>query len=205
MVIVFDLDDTLYDEIDFIKSGFKEISNYLKNKKYFDFMWQDFIQNGSGKTFDNLINHFKLNIQITKLIEIYRFHKPNITLPQSSIDLLSITNTNCLISDGHYITQQNKFEALKLYQYIKFPIFTDYYHTKKPDTKPFQMVMKKYNSSKYIYIADNPKKDFIAPKKLNWITIRYKNPNGIYKNIPNNADFEFSSKKQILHFLKDFK
>ena len=36
MVIVYDLDDTLYDEIDFVKSGFKEISKYLQDDKYYD-------------------------------------------------------------------------------------------------------------------------------------------------------------------------
>ena len=38
MVIVFDLDDTLYDEINFVKSGFKEIASYLNNECYYDFM-----------------------------------------------------------------------------------------------------------------------------------------------------------------------
>jgi FMN phosphatase YigB (HAD superfamily) len=56
MVIVFDLDDTLYDEIDFVKSGFREISKYLGDEKYFNFMWEEFLKNGSGKIFDKLIN-----------------------------------------------------------------------------------------------------------------------------------------------------
>ena len=32
MILIFDLDDTLYDEINYVKSGFKEVSIiYLKN------------------------------------------------------------------------------------------------------------------------------------------------------------------------------
>ena len=50
------------------------------------------------------------------------------------------------------------------------------------------MVMEKFNTEKkFVYISDNPKKDFIAPKELGWESIRYKNPKGIYKDYENNA------------------
>jgi len=207
MVIVFDLDDTLYDEIEFVKSGFLEVSRYLGDEKYYNFMFEEFNKNGSGKIFNKLIEEFKLEVSINKLIEIYRFHRPNIKLPKESIEILdwSKNKKTALISDGHYITQQNKFFALKLDRYIKYPIFTDFYHTKKPELKPFKMVMDKYPNEKYIYISDNPKKDFFAPKELNWITLRFKNKNGIYKDIENNADFEVYSRSEILEKLKELK
>ena len=206
MVIVFDLDDTLYDEIDFVKSGFYEISQFLKDKKYFDFMWNEFCQNGSGKVFDKLIDKFNLNISLQKLIEIYRFHKPDIKLPKESIELLKFSQKYkiALISDGHYIMQQNKFYALKLEKFIEFPLFTDYYHTKKPDMKAFKIVMQRYiNEKDFIYISDNPKKDFIAPNKLDWKTIRYKNPKGIYKDYENNANYEVKNRSKIIEILKE--
>ena len=202
MVIVFDLDDTLYDEVDFVKSGFLEISEYLGNKKYFEFMWNEFKENGSGKVFNKLIDEFNIKIPLNKLIEIYRFHFPKISLPKESKELLKFAKISALITDGHYITQQNKYKALNLD--IDFPIFTDFYHTKKPELKPFQMVMDKYPNEKYIYISDNPKKDFFAPKELGWGTIRYKNPNGIYKDIENNADIEVYSRDEILDIIPKF-
>ncbi len=202
MVIVFDLDDTLYDEIEFVKSGFLEISKYLGDEKYYNFMWELFNKEGSGKIFDKLIQTFDLDANINKLIEIYRFHMPKITLPKESAELLEFAKISALITDGHYITQQNKFYALGLDKYIKFPVFTDFYRTKKPELKPFLMVMDKYPNSEYVYISDNPKKDFFAPKKLGWKTVRYKNPKGIYKDIENNADIEVYSRKEILKTLK---
>jgi len=203
MVIVFDLDDTLYDEIDFVKSGFKEVSNYLGDKKYFNFMWEEFLKNGSGKIFNKLIEGFDLNISLNKLIEIYRFHFPDISLPKESKEILKFAKNykTALISDGHYIMQKNKYNALQLN--LDYPIFSDFYHTKKPEEKPFLMVMDKFKDKDYIYISDNPKKDFLAPKKLGWVTIRFKNPRGIYKNIKNNADFEVKSRKEILEKLKE--
>jgi putative hydrolase of the HAD superfamily len=208
MVIVFDLDDTLYDEIDFVKSGFKEISQYLDNHTYYDFMIDDFYKNGSGTVFDNLIDEFNLNIPLQKLIEIYRFHQPKIALVEDSIELLEFTRTfkTTLISDGYYIMQQNKFKSLGLDKYIDHPIFTDFYHTKKPELKPFEIVMKYYKEEKeFIYVSDNPKKDFIAPNKLGWKSIRYKNPVGIYKHYTSDATYEVNKRTEILEILKGIK
>jgi putative hydrolase of the HAD superfamily len=204
MVIVFDLDDTLYDEIDFVKSGFTEIAYYLGSKKYFYFMWDEFLKNGSGKIFDKLIEEFNLTIDTKKLIEIYRFHKPNIILPDESKNLLEFATKfkTAMITDGHYIMQKNKFEALGLKKYIEYPVFTDFYNIKKPNLKPFKMVMEKFPNKKYIYISDNPKKDFIAVKKLGWIGIRYKNPIGIYRDFENNTDFEATKRKEIIYTLR---
>ena len=203
MVIVFDLDDTLYDEVDFVKSGFREVSEFLGDKKYFDFMWDEFNKNGSGKIFNKLIEKFNLEISLNKLIEIYRFHFPNINLPKESKKILEFAKNykTALITDGHYITQKNKYNALNLK--LDYPIFTDFYHTKKPELKPFLMVMEKFPNEEYIYISDNPKKDFLAPKKLGWKSIRFKNPRGIYRDYENNADIEVYSRSEILEKLKE--
>jgi len=205
MVIVFDLDDTLYDEIDFVKSGFKEVASYLGDDKYYTFMMEEFSKNGSGKVFNKLIDKFNIDIKLQKLIEVYRFHKPSITLSKKSIELLEFSKHHkiALISDGHYITQKNKFDALNLANYIDYPIFTDFYHTNKPKLKPFKMVMQMYIDEKFIYISDNPKKDFIAPNKLGWISIRYKNEIGIYKDYKNDATYETNNKTKIIEILKD--
>jgi putative hydrolase of the HAD superfamily len=101
--------------------------------------------------------------------------------------------------------QKNKFYVLDLQRYIDYPIFTDFYHTKKPKLQPFKMVMKKFENKRYFYISDNPKKDFIAPNKLGWTTIRYKNPVGIYKDIESDANFEVYNKIEILNILKRVK
>jgi len=206
MVVVFDLDDTLYDEIDFVQSGFHAIANYLGQSDYYDFLHDIFLKEGSGKVLNALINEFKLDTPLQKLIEIYRFHTPDIKLPQESVEVLRYAQQykTALISDGHYLTQENKFHALSLKQYIAFAVFTDFYHTKKPEMKPFQMVMDRYHDEKkFVYISDNPKKDFIAPHKLGWETIRYKNPHGIYKDIKNSATFEISNRYEMIDLLKE--
>ncbi len=69
-------------------------------------------------------------------------------------------------------------------RFIDFTVFTDCYHTKKPDIKPFQIIMSHFQEEiNFWYIADNPQKDFIAPLKLGWKAIRYRNKNGLYRKI----------------------
>ena len=52
----------------------------------------------------------------------------------------------------------------------------------KPHPLPFQNIMKEFGGdpSQYVYIADNPIKDFIAPKSLGWQTIQIERPLNIY-------------------------
>jgi len=205
MVIVFDLDDTLYDEINFVKSGFQEVSNYLKDEKCYNFMCEIFESEGSGKVFNKLIDKFSLDVNINKLIEIYRFHTPNIVLPNDSLELLKFAKKfkTALISDGHYIMQTNKFSALKLNTFIEYPVFTDFYHTNKPEKKSFQMVMDKYkDGKKFVYISDNPKKDFKVTSELGWVGIRFKNSVGIYRDFKNNTDYEVEKRSNIIDVLR---
>jgi len=208
MVIVLDLDDTLYNEIEFVKSGFLAVSQYIDNrdsKKYFNLMMEIFEVEGSGRVFNHLKEIENINISLEKMVEIYRFHMPNISLREDAKVLLEYLKgyKTALITDGHIITQQNKFRALGLDRYIKLPIFTDLLHTKKPDLIPFEEVMREFKDSSYLYIADNPKKDFIAPKKLNWRSIHYKNPIGIYSKYKDDSvDAKIQNLKEAIKYIK---
>ncbi len=206
MVVVFDLDDTLYNEIDFVKSGFKEVASYLHNNSYYDFMINTFYKEGSGKIFDKLISKYSLKISVQKLIEIYRFHTPAIKIDSVTKDILSFTKNfpTALITDGHYIVQKNKFNVLDIGQYFQFVLFTDFFHTNKKEEKPFLMVMDYFDKEKdFVYIGDNPQKDFLTCKSLGWKTVRYKNPVGIYRDFQSNADFEVLKKEEIINILKN--
>mgnify|MGYP003450710564 FL=1 len=141
-VIVFDLDDTLYDEIEYVKSCFKEVSNYFSYKFKIDknliynYMIQDLETNGRGKIFDNMLENFKIYSKenIKKAILVYRTHKPNIVLPQESIEVLSYYNSLkipiYIVTDGNKIVQNRKIEALKIRKYIKKDFITHRYGIK---------------------------------------------------------------------------
>ena len=91
MILVFDLDDTLYEEIEFVKSGFKAVADYLhKNysinkEKAFSIMLQELEENGRGKIFNTVLKHFNVFSlkEVKKCLTIYRLHKPVIQLSSS--------------------------------------------------------------------------------------------------------------------------
>lgn len=213
-VIVFDLDDTLYDEIEYVKSGFKEVSNYFSYKFKIDknliynYMIQDLETNGRGKIFDNMLENFKIYSKenIKKAILVYRTHKPNIVLPQESIEVLRYYNSLkipiYIVTDGNKIVQNNKIEALKIRKYIKKDFITHRYGIKnsKPSTYCFEKIAKleKVEYKDIVYIGDNPNKDFVNIKKLGFRTIRVLK--GMFSN--SNKETEFEAELNILSLVE---
>lgn len=53
---------------------------------------------------------------------------------------------------------------------------------------------------RFVYVADNPGKDFIAPKELGWGAIRVRRPGGLHENVdgPGHlAGFEVSNLEPV--------
>lgn len=216
-VIVFDLDDTLYDEIEYVKSGFKEVSNYFSDKFKLDknliynYMVRDLEKNGRGKIFDNVLENFKIYSKenIKKAIFIYRTHKPNIVLPQESIEILKYYNSLqiplYIVTDGNKIVQNSKIEALGVRKYIKKDFITHRYGVKnsKPSTYCFEKIAKleKVEYKDIVYIGDNPNKDFVNIKKLGFRTIRVLN--GMFSNVKKEKEFEAEIEISRLIYLKE--
>ena len=186
-VVVFDLDDTLYKEIDFLKSAYHAIATYVAgdvdSKVVFDKMMTWYIQNEN--VFQQVISNFSQKEDVIHLLGIYRNHFPDISL-SSDIEMvlenLYQVATLGIITDGRSVSQRNKIEALGLNRYfcnynILISEETGY---SKPSEQPFRFFMDKYPGSDYFYVGDNTEKDFIAPNRLGWSTICLKD-NG--KNI----------------------
>ena len=185
-VIVLDLDDTLYKEADYQNSGFREVTKYIK-KNYKLNINYTFIKNCIYKkknVLQELCKNYKLKKSIFKsLLWIYRLHEPKIHLKKNVKTFISKIKKYSLgvaiLTDGRSITQRLKLHALGIHN-LPFYISEDY-HDKKPSLKRFKLIMKNMPAEKYIYIADNPAIDFLAPNKLKWVTIGIRgNKNNIY-------------------------
>lgn len=173
-VIVFDLDDTLYDELSYLISAYKEIArniNELNEKKIFSIMFSMYRNNEN--VFDYLTDNYRVEKQ--ELINAYRNHFPKIKLKKGAREILeTIKKKNGkigLITDGRSITQRNKIKALKICKYFDFISISEEIKEEKPSSKAFELVQKEIKGKDYYYIGDNLKKDFIAPNFLKWNTI----------------------------------
>ena len=196
-LVVFDLDDTLYPEVDFVKSGFRAVAKHLNDSglidagSFYQMAWELFIGGTRGKIFNNALERLGVAFtpdQIVDLVSIYREHHPDISLFPDSLSLLKALKeygcTLALVSDGPFQTQMNKIRALGLEACFDHLILTGAYGLDwgKPSPLAFLELMKKtgLEASKCVYVADNPSKDFLGPNRLGWFTIRVREKIGLY-------------------------
>ena len=170
-IFVFDLDDTLYSERDFEKSGIEFVYNHF-NIKHIEL---ETILNNRKNWIEQIIDGSNNQITLQIVLDIYRNHFPIIKLYEDSKmfleKLLSLENEMSLITDGRSSTQRNKLRALGIEPYFKNIIISEEINSEKPSEYNFRMVMNNKYIENYIYIADNPNKDFITPNKLGWTSI----------------------------------
>lgn len=216
MVIIFDLDDTLYDEKTFVLSGFEQValwiashSTYAK-EDIFSFMKKDLEKNGRGKIFDNVLEKYykKNKTTVNKMINIYRLHQPNIKIDAKIINLLNELKQKYslyIVTDGNKLVQANKIKALGLEKYVKKAFITYRYGLKasKPSLICFEKIKKieKTEWEKLVYIGDNPKKDFLNLNKVNALTIRILQ--GDYACLKVDPDFDAKYKIKKLVEIKE--
>ena len=192
--VVFDLDDTLYDEIDYCKSGFAAVAEFLANpamttadmRCISQALWEQFSTGNRTKTFNAALDKLDISYDdklILELIEVYRQHKPIITLPSDSREALSELSkkyTLALLTDGFLPGQQLKVQVLGIEQYFKSIVYTEQLGREywKPSTVGFENILRTLRTrpENTVYIADNEKKDFIAPNKLGFVTIQIQRP-----------------------------
>lgn len=195
-IVVFDLDDTLYKEIDYLFSAYHFIVNVIK----LDIANEMFTWYYAGENvFQRLIDKYDVKISLAELLELYHCHEPTISLTPDAKDLLSNLYNNKvtvgIISDGRSKTQRNKLKALGL-EYIKDVIISEEFGSEKPCEANYLYFEKKYLDFHFTYIADNIEKDFISPNKLGWTSICIKDDGrNIHKQ---NINVNEAKKPQIM-------
>jgi putative hydrolase of the HAD superfamily len=171
---IFDLDDTLIYEIDFLKSAFYEISSYLDDlNKGTLFLEMLHAFNKNENVF--LLLNSKYN-EFTKdeFLQIYRGHFPNLSLNEGAKEFIDscklIGHKIGLITDGRSKTQRNKLRSVNIDNLFDKIIISEEFGYEKPNLRNFQ-VFEDDSITEYVYIGDNTNKDFISPNRLGWTTI----------------------------------
>ncbi|HDL74928.1 MAG TPA: HAD family hydrolase, partial [bacterium] len=174
--IIFDLDDTLYPEEQFVESGFRIVSKYISQKyklndgEVLNILKKDFKKGLRKKNFDVLLKKLNLKkINVQKLIKIYRNHYPSSIFLYPDVKKIFKKIKNKfkigLITDGEKITQKNKIFVLGIEKYFDEILITSILGKKyfKPSKKAFELLLKKFKvlPKESVYIGDNSLKDFI--------------------------------------------
>ena len=175
-IYVFDLDDTIYPEFEYKKSGLKEISNLIVRLFKVKKSKINQILNEEGDIFNELSKYLNIPSMKESLIWYYRLHSPKIKLKKNTIKTLEKIEENgdeiIFLTDGRTITQRLKLESLGLLKYKNY--ISEDYSSEKPNKLRYKIINDDYPHHDLLYIADNPIKDFVAPNKLNWTTILVK-------------------------------
>lgn len=208
--IAFDLDDTLYKEVDYVKSAHNHIIKLFHNKYNISERECIKILQSSEKPFGILsdyINSIGGDETLSDIIEIYRTHFPKIALDKDVQESLTyFFNLNIpmgIITDGRQTTQMNKIMALHLDKFINTTnvIISESIGYDKRHANGFRLTMEQnQNCSRFYYIGDNTSKDFYWPNKLGWITICLKD-NG--QNI-HQQNFEIESEYKPQYIIHNF-
>lgn len=219
-VYVFDLDDTLYEEIQFVQSGFRAVAEFLYSSFAIDpegsykKMLQLLEKEGRGAVFDGVLKEHNLltSKNLKKCISVYRGHTPDIKLSNEAEIVLDRLKGKpvYIVTDGNKIVQYNKIRALKLDQRVKKYFITYRYgriHS-KPSPYCFQKIAfaEKAAFEEIVYVGDNPNKDFVGIKPLGIKTIQI-NQGAFFRSIlPEKfqADFQVDNLLDIFQVIKNW-
>jgi putative hydrolase of the HAD superfamily len=195
--VVFDLDDTLYDEIDYCRSGFASVAEFILYRassiehqasanEIFTALWRQFEGGNRIETFNTTLDELGIDYDdglVQELIKVYRNHVPRIALPDDSRDILVELADKyilALLTDGFLPAQQLKVQALGIEKYFKCIIYTEQLGRNcwKPSPVGFEKLLQTLNvrAETTAYVADNEEKDFIGPNKLGILTIQLIRP-----------------------------
>lgn len=196
--IVFDVDDTLYLERDYVRSGLKALDRWLRREhglRGFYTTANTLFEEGLRRViFDEALGQLDLRPTpqlIDEMVRIYRLHEPQIELlPDARRCLQGLQNSFQLaaLTGGPPESQHAKVEALGLTHWCLPIIYAGLKGARldKPHPRPFLELERRsgFSGSDCIYVSDNPTKDFVAPLSLGWAVARIRRPQSLHFELP---------------------
>lgn len=194
--VIFDLDDTLYPEVDYVISGFMAISSEISKHYNLDatmvlYKMVNLFKLDRRNVFNRLLDSLNVKYSddyITYLVDEYRNHMPQIKLYEDADYIIKYLYNKRIklgiITDGYKIAQRNKIKALNIEKYFDCIIITDEWGKEywKPHRRPYDVAkdMLGVEYEEMIYVGDNVIKDFVTPNILGMTTVLVFRKEGIY-------------------------
>jgi putative hydrolase of the HAD superfamily len=200
--VVFDVDDTLYLERDYVRSGFTAVAEVLARDhgiaSFQEEAWAAFLRGERGDIFDTTLRALTGEAPrslVELCVDVYRNHAPTIALlpDASSFVAWCVTRFSTgVVSDGPQASQRAKVVALGLTSQIDRIVLTGEMGSgwAKPSSQSFRLLEQElgFHGEECVYLADNPIKDFVGPLELGWRTVRVRRQNGLHENAMSDQD-----------------
>jgi len=195
-ILVFDLDDTLYSERQFAISGFRACERWLQERHGMCEVVEEMtrlLDDGHMRSLFEIVleKHVpgRMAEHIEAFIDVYRLHEPTIELYPDAAWALEhfggLGGPLGLITDGQHEVQAGKVKALAIAHRFQHIVYTHALGGRafaKPHPRAFEMMEAALGRSgdRFVYIGDNPAKDFVTPNARGWISIQVLRPQRIH-------------------------
>lgn len=197
--VIFDLDDTLIPEYDFVMSGYRYMSHILEDRlnksadEIFDKL-KELSKETYSRAFDRLFEAYGFipsPEEMRDYIDRYRNHPADVSFyPDVMPTLQGLKERDILtgiISDGEVSRQENKLKSAKGESLFDVIIWNDSFGSteyRKPNPHGFFVMAEKMglSPSEMVYIGDNPSKDFHVMLDMPIRTARIIRDRGIYRD-----------------------
>jgi putative hydrolase of the HAD superfamily len=203
VAVVFDIDDTLYLERDYVRSGFAAVGRLVRERvgmpDFAERAWAAFADGARGTIFDDVLAGYAASTSPAltgELVECYRNHDPAIELladARAVLDHLAGPTGRtggtgraavAVVTDGPLASQKAKARTLGLDRWAEPVVFTEELGPDwvKPSPRAFALMEQRLGvpGAACVYVADNPAKDFAGPKQRGWRTVRIRRPLGLH-------------------------
>lgn len=188
-VVAFDLDDTLFPEREFCRSGFRHILQRVVEESREDIYKkmckalksrENPFEPYADHIYNPILHGADRESWLKSVIEEYRNHIPEaLTLEPDAEELLHKLKESgvkmALVTDGRSNTQRRKIDALGLKQFIPEEnlYISEEVGEDKLNPRSFGDIVRKYPEARaFYYVGNNEKKDFLQPNLLGWTTIK---------------------------------
>lgn len=169
--IVFDLDNTLYDEEQYVLACYQEIARQVdpnKTEEITRFLLNERKQNGDSLVFQRLIRSYRLpGYEIERFISIYHTFDVPIKFFDDVSSFFENAQHCCryaILTNGSEQTQKNKCRLLEAYRMVDKIMITGEYLNRqdwKPAPKAYQLLCEQINTSASdcLFVGDSIKND----------------------------------------------
>ena len=206
MIIAFDLDDTLYDEAQFVASGLDAVAKaaaeelgleICEARSVLEHSWRT---ERRGHAIDDLLRHFDRHTRtrVRHLSDVYRRHVPSIRCPDATWRVLDelARYPLYLVTDGHKLVQASKIRALGIADRFRHCLITNRYGIRfqKPSPFAFERILERERCTPrdVVYVGDDPARDFLGIRPLGFRTIRVRTGRHAHVRVPEHQDAERS-------------
>lgn len=179
------MDDTLYDELSYVRSGLRAVATFASAETGTDehrlvTLLDEALREDRSGVIDRAFARAGIASRalVRRCIGVYRTHTPVLSLDPAAERCLErfADHRTFLVTDGNTTAQSRKVAALGLDQRFERVFLTYRYgHARsKPSPYCFEKIraLTKARPCDVIYVGDNPSKDFVGLRPLGYGTIR---------------------------------